>query len=1035
MSIFIFGKVAEPSVVPGGVTTEVSPQGEGALNWTGSWYFAKNKVNNTSFSYTKCGGEVEKELVDYVSFVNEPQADRPAVGRKGRKGKWQRGRPRSSSVASTSSDVVPSEGIEEVKGEELQQEQEKEKEEAVTVQGQQVEQTQTQGETDLTEEKSEGSGLSETVNEEAVSGSLLPSSDLGSSEEEGGDTTTVAPTTSTEGEEPSKDDKELDPVATDNKEEADVAVSNGVMVKMESSSTHDIAAVDKSSSAPPSSSPSSASAPTLIRIPPRHPLFGVWEGWFSLPAKSSNVGTRGERREEERIEETFFFYAFEGDYQLLQREREREELADEAKIEDLAIPGLEELPHPPRWTAAYIRELHAPEGPDPTRGPPPKGPGRGRGRGRGRGAGLSRPVTPSSAPISINPAMSNALSSSSVVSAASSTDMEVDENNEGQDEERIASLVYASSWEDGRESPTMPELSITTKTMKKEVSFDSVLVTEEGEGCMEGSMEGSMEVQGAGDTQVVEERRTPAPQGEASVIERREDAESSSLDVAAMNVTQNSQTATMDDTVTDSAKQDDQSASSLPEKTADISQPPPTSTAPGSATDVASTPIPPRFSQQQVTPNSSLLIPPVEEVMLVGFGRNQYGRFSLAGAYNPSTGTLRCERKYMLTKYVTPIRQNRLSAGASNSGGDAGTGKRPVRAKRSYSIDTVHDKQDASTALPSTTPSGKRKRSASLWLLQDSSGDVDVAGLEATPLDDSAHQTTAPSSTTSKRGRKKSGQGMSTPVMTSSHFLSAMEAMAEKDGYRRAFLDPSTGDVYEGEWSNGQRNGFGVALFPDGTMYEGWWLNNKEHGAAGLWMTGSREVLYSGEWVEGRLHGSGTYYFPSGDVYVGEFKEGARHGKGRYTKADGSSYDGDWKDNFRHGRGVFTWTDGSEYNGDWEYGQRSGRGELLLSNNLSYSGSWACNFMEGRGELIFPDGQDYKGIFKNGLREGRGSIVFPEGATYEGRFREDVLDGQGTLKISQTVPGGAEDEVFVPLDNLADIRRIHLKSGFGGDAH
>ena len=40
----------------------------------------------------------------------------------------------------------------------------------------------------------------------------------------------------------------------------------------------------------------------------------------------------------------------------------------------------------------------------------------------------------------------------------------------------------------------------------------------------------------------------------------------------------------------------------------------------------------------QATPNSALLVPPAEEVMVVGFGRNQFGRFSLAGAYNPRTG-------------------------------------------------------------------------------------------------------------------------------------------------------------------------------------------------------------------------------------------------------------------------------------------------------------------------------------------------------------------------------------------------------------
>ena len=343
----------------------------------------------------------------------------------------------------------------------------------------------------------------------------------------------------------------------------------------------------------------------------------------------------------------------------------------------------------------------------------------------------------------------------------------------------------------------------------------------------------------------------------------------------------------------------------------------------------------------------------------------------------------------MLTKHVTPTRQSRSTPKLAHDDSSFGSSvTRPIRAKRP------------------TTPSDHPTMMGFSY---------DEVSLSQPP----------------KRGKKKSQGSVG---MTSSQFLAGLNSLSEREGYHRAFLDPVSGEVYEGEWQHGQRNGFGVALFPDGTMYEGYWLHGREHGT-GLWMTGAREILYSGEWAEGRIHGSGTYYFPSGDVYTGEFKEGARQGRGTYTRADGSTYDGDWKDNLRHGRGTFTWTDGSEYDGEWELGQRSGRGELVLSNGLTYSGTWAGNVMDGRGSLQFPDGQEYKGILKNGLREGRGSIEFPEGAIYEGRFKEDALDGQGTLKILKAVPGAADDEIYIPLANLADIRRIHYKSGFGGDGH
>lgn len=77
--------------------------------------------------------------------------------------------------------------------------------------------------------------------------------------------------------------------------------------------------------------------------------------------------------------------------------------------------------------------------------------------------------------------------------------------------------------------------------------------------------------------------------------------------------------------------------------------------------------------------------------------------------------------------------------------------------------------------------------------------------------------------------------------------------------------------------------------------------------------------------------------------------------------------------------------------------------------------------------------QEYAGNYKAGLREGRGSIKFSKGASYEGRFREDRIDGQGTIQVSESMPGVEEGEILIPIQIQADIRRIHLKAGFGAD--
>mmetsp|Transcript_14674 Transcript_14674/g.22141 ORF Transcript_14674/g.22141 Transcript_14674/m.22141 type:complete len:748 (+) Transcript_14674:55-2298(+) len=416
------------------------------------------------------------------------------------------------------------------------------------------------------------------------------------------------------------------------------------------------------------------------------------------------------------------------------------------------------------------------------------------------------------------------------------------------------------------------------------------------------------------------------------------------------------------------------------------------------------------------------LVPPSEEVMLIGFGKNIYGRFSIAGAYNPAAGTLRCEKKYMLSKLGGRPRKSSISPLSTRHDGSDEAVRMSTRHRYPPTpMDAWHED-------PVPTP-------ASAAVLSN-----------GTPVDESfsprplqkRRRTSLGASTSAEEAAMTSSIGFTPSYMKSIQQDQLSDAYSDdiQDDYRHAFYDEDTGDVYEGGWENGLRHGKGIALFPDGTMYEGTWLNGKKHGFGQL-MDSNRQVIFSGEWYEGKFSGKGEYiYLSTGDVYTGEWKEGARHGKGEYVRGqDGIRYVGDWRDNMRHGRGVLTWPDGSFYEGEFDRDAKHGRGELHLSNGFYYSGYWDMNYMEGRGVCVFPDGQEYQGVFKRGLKEGRGSIRFSEGAVYEGRFREDAMDGQGTLKIHKTVPGPVPGEVLIPIEIQADIRRIHHRAGFGSDSH
>lgn len=431
--------------------------------------------------------------------------------------------------------------------------------------------------------------------------------------------------------------------------------------------------------------------------------------------------------------------------------------------------------------------------------------------------------------------------------------------------------------------------------------------------------------------------------------------------------------------------------------------------------------------------------------MLLGFGRNSFGRFSVAGIYDEKTGELRCEKKYMVTKFSAKRGRRsyaECAATAAASGGYLPMGNHPA-------APMVPPSTRQRLAPPGTSsmedlggagdPIGKRKRSIGGYALQHSGklpGNKEVGEVFGS----------------ASKGLGKGAKGSSSKESAQAQAAAALAAAVTAAGpnalvgsrnpdnddpeasYREAFMDCDTGEVYEGGWYYGLRHGKGVCIYSDGLMYEGAWVAGKEHGK-GLLMTGDRQVIYTGDWLEGHMHGFGTYTFGNGDRYSGDWREGSRHGKGDYTFSNGCKYSGEWKDNRRSGRGMFVWTDGSYYSGDWELAQRHGRGKLELANGFVYDGYWSRNVIEGKGVCKFPGGQEYEGTYKNGLREGRGTISFAEGAVYEGRFREDRFDGQGTLKVNHVVPGALPDEMMIPLQVQSDFWRIHLRAGFGNDPH
>lgn len=127
--------------------------------------------------------------------------------------------------------------------------------------------------------------------------------------------------------------------------------------------------------------------------------------------------------------------------------------------------------------------------------------------------------------------------------------------------------------------------------------------------------------------------------------------------------------------------------------------------------------------------------------------------------------------------------------------------------------------------------------------------------------------------------------------------------------------------LYEGDWSNGYRHGFGLLAYKDDEdVYK---------------------LSYRGLWKNGRMCGAGSFHYPDGSYYLGNRKKGHRHGYGQMWYKDGSFYDGHWYQDNRQGLGLFVRPDGKRYEGSWKNDMKHGKGRFFhLHTGQMQEGVW-----------------------------------------------------------------------------------------------
>jgi hypothetical protein len=183
---------------------------------------------------------------------------------------------------------------------------------------------------------------------------------------------------------------------------------------------------------------------------------------------------------------------------------------------------------------------------------------------------------------------------------------------------------------------------------------------------------------------------------------------------------------------------------------------------------------------------------------------------------------------------------------------------------------------------------------------------------EAEPQPSRASGTSSPDSFASsseepEMNRSSIASVSHSPSQSKASYQGSFNVYGERDG--PGVMTWENGDVYTGEFFNGNRHGHGTLVFADGTEYVGEWECNLQHGVGTRrWTNGD---CYTGQYSNGKRTGEGRFYYSNGDMYIGQWVSGVMHGPGRYYYASGQRFEGLFVNGKRQGKGKLQRTDGS----------------------------------------------------------------------------------------------------------------------------
>ena len=198
-------------------------------------------------------------------------------------------------------------------------------------------------------------------------------------------------------------------------------------------------------------------------------------------------------------------------------------------------------------------------------------------------------------------------------------------------------------------------------------------------------------------------------------------------------------------------------------------------------------------------------------------------------------------------------------------------------------------------------------------------------------------------------------------------------------------------------------SGKGILYLKNGKKYEGNFINGDLNGWCRFINTNG--VCYEGLFINGILNGKGEVIKIDENrrknIYRGDIKNFKKEGKGEEKTSD-YTYEGEFSNDLKHGKGkIYYHNSGDEdyYEGEFTKGIITGKGYYVWKNKHTYYGDFVSGKMHGKGIYKWPDGNEYEGDYINNIKEGEGIFKWKDGRIFKGKFKNGKPHGKGILTI------------------------------------